>query len=175
MSEQFKYEPNHFGSFSLSGPAVLHNNVVNDYTAEEIAELIKLKDFRLEFRKSDRGDAKISQYGFERHEVFFDLERCCQLDIEAVTIERLNRINPMEFQFPELLKEENAFTITRRYMFKKTIGKRAFKNRIKSALDGHILTPTGRTKINNAIAEMEWLHKNSPVSFYKATKKLKGS
>ena len=75
FSKRFVYRPNHFGNFELSGPAILHNEIAENYRKDEINELIKDKDLRLEFRKSDKGIWSLNQYGYCKEEVFFDLNK----------------------------------------------------------------------------------------------------
>ena len=98
FSERFVYQPNHFGNFDLSGPAILHKNIAKDYSQEDIDNLSKEINLRLEFRKSDRGHKHISDYGYCEEESFNDLDFCKILELRAITKERLKSINPKEFQ-----------------------------------------------------------------------------
>ena len=167
FSKRFVYRPNHFGNFELSGPAILHNEIAENYRKDEINELIKDKDLRLEFRKSDKGIWSLNQYGYCKEEVFFDLNNCKVLSLEAVTKERIKKINLKEFQFPELLKEKHSYTITEHpiYAHSKVLGKIAFKNRIKFQLEGRHLQESYKERIDNAVNTMKWFKETHPEKF----------
>ena len=103
FSERFVYQPNHFGNFDLSGPAILHKNIAKDYSQEDIDNLSKEINLRLEFRKSDRGHKHISDYGYCEEESFNDLDFCKILELRAITKERLKSINP---SFREVIRNK---------------------------------------------------------------------
>ena len=161
--ERFVYRPNETGNLEYKVP------IVCDELCLEISSKIQnLLNQRSDFRKSDKGHGRIENYGYKATEVFYDMENCKGIQLKG-NAAAFYQDNP-SYHTPlnlEDINKEGAYLIKSFDPFEKGLGKRAFKNRVDSMLDGNYLIKSHKQILNEAMESTKWLKEKYPLRFLK--------
>ncbi len=168
-SERFIFNPNRKkGEYCYDTSPCATKEIYELIGQKGIDEIHAIMKTMLETRKKMFGCAKKEFYGFSDTELFFDLETGNHIQLAAKPKEYLQKKSRhnFEFQFPELLQNEDTYLLVQTYHFlEKKLGKIAFKNRVQDALDGFGADISLGEKLHNAETSVRWLKKLHPKKF----------
>ena len=160
--ERFTYQPNETGNLEYKIP------IVCDELCQEISGRIQnLLDERSDFRKSDKGYGRIENYGFKPAEVFYDMENCKGIKLKGNAEGFFMKDDFHSVLNPENIQEKGSYIMTSFDPFEKGLGKRAFKNRVESMLEGGTLIKSHKQILDEAMKSIKWLQENHPLRFQK--------